>query len=270
MQNHKPLILVTNDDGIKSPGLIAAVDSVLELGDVLVAAPCQQWSGASRCFHSDSSGAINSLVLETAAGPLEGYCVDGTPAQSVLHALLRLVPRTPDLVVVGINFGENLGADATVSGTVGAALQGATAGIPSLAVSLQTPKETHTQPSDDIDFSTAIHFTHYFAQQTLRNTFPHDVDALKIDIPDSATDQTDWRVTRVSRHTYFRAISPEPSDLSQPVRVDYKAESDYPDLEPDSDIYALAIDRVVSVAPMSIDLTSRANAQEVEDLLRDT
>ena len=270
MSESKPLILVTNDDGIHSPGLRAATNSVIGLGDVLVVAPCQQWSGASRCFHSDSTGIIHSHLIDTVAGPLEVFCVDATPAQTVLHAMLRLAPRKPDLLVVGINFGENLGADATISGTVGAALQGATEGIPSLAVSLQTPKETHTEPSEDIDFSTATHFAHLFAQRALDTAFPFDLDALKIDIPEKASTQTQWRVTRVSRQTYFRAIPPAPSELSQQVRVDYEAGWDLASLEPDSDIYALAIDQVISVAPMSIDLTSRVNSHEVEELLRGT
>ena len=268
MLNHKPLILVTNDDGIRSPGLRAAANAVMSMGDVLVVAPCQQWSGASRCFHADSTGVVHSHEIETVAGPLKAFCVDGTPAQAVLHALLRLTHSKPDLLVVGINYGENLGADATISGTVGAALQGATAGIPSLAVSLQTPKETHTEPSEDIDFGAATHFASFFAQRTLGAEFPFDLDALKIDIPDDATTQTQWRVTRVSRYTYFRAIPPEHSDLSQPTRVDYEANWDSQDLEPDSDISALAVDRVVSVAPMTIDLTSRVNSREVEELLR--
>jgi 5'-nucleotidase len=198
-----------------------------------------------------------------AGAELEAFCVDAAPAQVVLHAMLKLTPRRPALVVVGINFGENLGADATISGTVGAALQGAASGIPALAVSLQTPKETHTQISDAIDFSVAAHFTRRLARMVLQATLPYDVDVLKIDIPDSATAQTEWRLTRVSRQTYFRPHRPERTAEHAPAGLDYDAGWDLEELERDSDIYALAVDRVVSVSPLSIDLTSRVELAEV-------
>ncbi|HIP86969.1 MAG TPA: 5'/3'-nucleotidase SurE [Anaerolineales bacterium] len=262
------LILVTNDDGIGSPGLRAAAQAVMGLGDLLVAAPCRQWSGAGRCLPADSTGIIHPHPLIVDGQEVKCFCVDGTPAQVILHAVLELAPRRPDLLVVGVNYGENLGADVTISGTVGAALQGAAMGIPSLAVSLQTPKETHTNPSDDVDFTAAIHFTRTFARRLLKVSLPFDVDVLKIDIPDDATPRTPWRLTRVSRHTYFYPLPPRRDDWSRPAQVDYEARWDPDALEPDSDIYAVAVDRVVSVAPLSIDLTSRADPGEVEALLR--
>jgi 5'-nucleotidase len=268
MADGRPLILVTNDDGIDSPGLRAAVRAVLGLGELLVVAPCRQWSGASRCFPADSSGTIHPHPLEVAGRAVETFCADGAPAQVVLHAVLELAPRRPDLLVVGINYGENLGADVTISGTIGAALQGAVMGIPALAVSLQTPKETHTSPSDDVDFTAATHFARLFARRMLEVSLPFDVDVLKVDLPDDATPQTPWRLTRVSRHTYYRAIPPHRDDLSRPVRIDYEARWDPQVLEPDSDIYGLAVDRVVSVAPLSLDLSSWADPGEVEALLR--
>jgi len=214
--DERPLILVTNDDGIRSPGLRAAVQAVLELGDVLVAAPCQQWSGASRSLPTSSSGVIQAHPLEVAGRTVTGFCVDGTPAQVVLHALLELVPRRPALLVVGINYGENLGADVTISGTIGAALQGASCGLAALAVSLQTPPETHTAPSDDVDFSAAIHFTRLFARRLLTVALPFDVDVLKVDLPAEATPQTPWRLVRVSRQTYYRPLKPLRDDLATP------------------------------------------------------
>jgi len=268
MSDRRTLILVTNDDGIGSPGLRAAARAVSGLGDLLVVAPCQQWSGASRCLPARATGTVRPHPMEIAGVEVEAFCVDGAPAQVVLHAVLELAPRRPDLVVVGINFGENLGADVTISGTVGAALQGACMDIPALAVSLQTPKETHTDPSDDVDFTAAVHFTRLFARRMLGVSLPFDVDVLKVDVPDDATPQTPWRLTRVSRHTYFRPIPPRRDDLSVPVKIDYEAWWDPRALEPDSDIYALAVDRVVSVSPLSLDLTSRADPGEVEAFLR--
>lgn len=264
----RPLILITNDDGIESPGLRAAARAALPLGEVLVVAPDRQWSGAGRSLPHDLKGRIYPHPLDVNGRRLEAHRVDGSPAAGVLHALLELAPRRPDLLVSGINYGENVGADVTISGTVGAALEGAANGLPALAVSLQTPKHMHTDPSEDVDFTAAVHFTRLFAHRLLELSLPFDVDVLKVDVPSNATPDTAWRLTRVSRHTYFTAIPPQRHDLVQPARIDYEPLLHPERTEPDSDIYALAVDRVVAVAPLSYDLTARAGRGRIEELLR--
>ncbi len=266
----KPLILITNDDGITSPGLRAAARAAMPLGDVLVVAPTRQWSGAGRSMPHDVNGHTSSYPMEVDGHPITAYQVDASPALVVVHAVFKLAPRRPALVISGINYGENMGSGVTSSGTVGAALQGAAFGIPSLAVSLQTPKEMHVNPSDGVDFDAAVHFARAFARWMLHVTLPFDVDVLKIDVPDDATPDTPWRLTRVSRHTYFVGVPPQPTDPPNPTsleNMDYQA-LPYPErTEPDSDIYALAVDRVVSVAPLSLDLSSRTDWGQIEALL---
>ena len=264
----KSLILVTNDDGIASPGLRAAVRAARPLGELLVVAPDRGWSGAARSMPSGPEGRILPLPLEIDGQPVNAYQADNSPALIVLHALLELAERRPALLISGINFGENLGSDVTISGTVGAALQGAACGIPSLAVSLQTPKETHAQPSEAVDFGAAAHFTRLFARRMLGKALPFDADVLKVDVPDDGTPETPWRLTAVSRHAYFVTIPPQRADLANPQVLDYDAIAHPERAEPNSDIYALAVDRVVSVAPMSLDLTSRADYGRLEALLR--
>lgn len=264
----KPLILVTNDDGIDSPGLRAAARAALPLGDVLVVAPSRQWSGAGRSLPHDLRGEISVHPLLVDGREVSGYRVDGSPAAGVLYALLELAPRRPDLLISGINFGENVGADVTVSGTVGAALEGSAKGLPALAVSLQTPKHTHRCPSEDVDFAAAIHFARFFAHRLLETPLPHDADVLKVDVPADATSRTAWRLTRVSRHTYFVPLAPQRDDLTPSVFIDYEPLPHPEQADPDSDIYALAVDRVVSVAPLSYDLTARVDRGKLEELLR--
>ena len=213
-------------------------------------------------------GRISRQPRETDGRTVVAYRVDGSPALVVIHAVLELAPRRPALIISGINYGENLGTDVTVSGTVGAALQGAAMGIPSLAASLQTPKETHANPSEDVDFAAAIHFTRLFAQRILTTPLPFDTDLLKLDIPSGATLETPWRLTRVSRHSYFVSAAPERRILTDPGVIDYEPLTHPERTEPDSDIYALAVDRVVSVAPMSVDLTSRVDRRKIEVLFR--
>jgi 5'-nucleotidase len=264
----KPLILITNDDGIESPGLRAAARAAVSLGDVLVVAPSRQWSGAGRSLPYDLRGEIATYPLEVNGRCLEAHQVDGSPAAGVLHALFEIAPRTPDLLISGINYGVNIGADITVSGTVGAALEGAAKGLPALAVSLQTPKRMHTSPSEDVDFAAAVYFTNLFARYLLEVSLPFDADVLKLDLPSSATPDTAWRLTRVSRHTYFTPLPPHRDDLARPARIDYEPLPHPERTEPDSDIYALVVDRVVSVAPLSYDLTSRVDRGRLEELLR--
>jgi 5'-nucleotidase len=265
-----PLIVITNDDGITSPGLLAAVRAALPLGELLVAAPDRQWSAAGRGFSQAADGRIKRRPLEVVGTPIRAYEVGASPAATVVHTLIELVPRTPSLLISGINFGENLGSDITRSGTVGAALQAATTGVRSLAISLQTPKHTHAMHSDSVDFAAAEHFTRLFARRLLDISMPFDADILKVDVPSDATPTTPWRVARASRHTYFTQIprgqGPPPDGAT--VGLDYEP-TRCPELaETDSDIYALAVDRVVAVVPLSLDLTARASLADVEARLR--
>jgi 5'-nucleotidase len=263
-----PLILVTNDDGIQSPGLHAVVQAVCDLGDVIVAAPRQQRTGASRSYPPVHDKAIYAEKIPVNCHTVVAYGLEASPAQAVLAALLDIVPRLPDLVISGINFGENLGTIVTVSGTIGAAIEAASLGVPALAVSLETPKEFHYKYSKTVDFSTAAAFTRRFAGMVLAGNLPPDVDILKIDVPDNATSHTPWRLVRVSRQRYH---VPQPSgrrNLSDQRGIDYIQAIKWETLESDSDLQALAVDRVVSIAPLSIDLTSRVTLSDLENELR--
>ena len=266
MPNDK-LILLTNDDGIRSPGLWAAAHALEPLGWVVVAAPRTQWSGAGRSLPNDSTGRIHAEQVQVNDESWTVHAVEGTPAQAVQHAVLQLLPRLPDLAVSGINYGENVGSGVTISGTVGAALEAASLGIPALAVSLETDKAYHLSHSDEIDFTTAAHFTRLFAERLMTRALPFDVDALKIEIPADATPDTPWQMTRLSRQRYYAPVKPERVHLADPGPIGYDREIDYARLEPDSDVQALAVARVVSVTPLSLDLTSRVDLGELGKLL---
>lgn len=263
-----PLILVTNDDGIGSPGLQAAVAAVRSLGELVIAAPRWQQTSVGRSLPASSTGRIYEDTLEVNGERILAYAVEGSPAQVVQHAILELVPRTPDLLVAGINYGENLGVGITVSGTVGAALEAAAFGIVGLAASLGVEKQHHRSHSPEVNFDAAAYFTARFARLLLAQELPFDVDLLKLDVPSSATTETPWRLTRVSRQRYFVPIASRESALSLPSPMDYEQDVDADRLEPDSDIYAFAIDRVVSVSPVSTDLTSRIDLSPLEHKLR--
>jgi 5'-nucleotidase len=259
----RPLILLTNDDGIRSPALWAAAEALSEIGFVTVAAPREQSSGAGRSMPVNSDGSLVEEQVEVNGKTWSVYAVGGSPAQAVQHGILELMPRLPDLVVSGINYGENLTTGVTVSGTVGAALEGASFGVPSLAVSLEVPAEYYFSYSDTIDFGAAKYFTAYFARLLLDMDPVADVDLLKIDIPSDATEATEWRLTRLSRQKYYIPVAVPREKLEEPVAIQFEINPDLEKLEPDSDVYTLLIERKISVTPLSLDTTSRVDLQEL-------
>lgn len=261
-------ILLTNDDGIASPGLWAAAQALSQLGFVQVIAPRDQSTAASRSLPSHTDGIIQLQEMTVKAQTWKVYSVGGTPAQAVLHAVLEVLPEQPDLIVAGINFGENVGSSVTISGTVGAALEGASLGIPALAVSLETEPQHHYSHSDEVDFSGAAYFTHFFSDLILKNGLPPDVDVLKLDIPMEATPQTPWMVTRLSRRRYFEPTAPDRVSWNIPGRIGYRQAADMEKDTQDSDVYALRVRRIVSVTPLSLDMTSRLDLGEFENMLR--
>lgn len=258
-------ILLTNDDGIDSPGLWAAAEYLAPLGFVTVVAPRQQWSGAGRSLPLHTEGRIAVQAITVGQQNWKGYAVDGSPAQAVLHAVVELMPRYPDLIVAGINYGENVGSGVTISGTIGAALEGASFGIPGLAVSLQTDPSFHLSNSHDINFAAAGHFTQRFAHLLLYQQRLPDVDVLKVEVPEGATPATPWRVTRLSRTRYYLPQRPERANLGDRAKVGYLRQIEPERVEPDSDVRAL-LDGVISVTPLSLDITSRVDLATIQAL----
>jgi 5'-nucleotidase len=260
-EHARNLILVTNDDGIESPGLLATLDAVIDLGQVWAVAPLVQQSGVGRSFRRGPID-VEECVLEVGGAEVPCYAFDCSPAQAVRQAILRFVPRRPHLVISGINFGENVGGSVTISGTVGAAIEAASLGIPTLAASLETDPEYHFVPSSDVDFGAAATFVRRFAKWLLRHSLPPAVDILKLEVPSDATPETPWRMTRVSRQQYW-VSSVSVADNGEREIHGYEKRIDLETLEPDSDVYALAVDRVVAVSPLTIDPTAPVDLHDL-------
>ncbi len=269
MNNKTIQILLTNDDSIHSPGLWAAAEALDPLGFVHVVAPRDQQTSAGRSMPIQSSGIIEQMTLNVNGREWDVFAVDGSPGQSVLHGIYDVIKGKPDIVVSGINYGENVGSGITISGTVGAALEAATLGIPALAVSMQTGREHHFSLSQDIDFSAAAYFTQLMADKVLNLELPFDVDLLKIDVPQNATPQTPWALTRQSRQRYYVPKPAERATITEHGPVGYEIRYDPQDLEPGSDLFALLIEHKVSVTPISTDMTSRTDFEMLNNLLRE-
>ncbi len=264
----RPHILVTNDDGIQSPGLAAAVQAVVGLARITVVAPTTQQTATGRSLVGNRADTLHPTSLAGFNGAVTAYHIDATPALAVRHTLLTLLADDePDLVISGINFGENLGNMITNSGTVGAALQAASHGIPSIAASRQSTIEQHYEYAD-LDWSAAVRVIGRYAELMLtlaagREPLPFDI--LKIDIPDPCPIGTEERFTTVSRQSYYKSKIEKPHAQSRigdaMTIIDYDVQL----LDPADDVYAFAVDRVVSVAPLS--LSCNANPRSAADML---
>jgi 5'-nucleotidase len=265
---NRPAILLTNDDGIESRGLWAAADALAAVGEVTVAAPRMQWSGAGRSFPRHTSGRIDALEKTFGGVSRRVYSVDGSPAQAVLFALFEIMPTPPALVVAGINFGENVGYGITISGTVGAVLEAAACGLRALAVSQETPPDQKEDLGCGVDFSAAGFFTGWFARKLIALPPQADLAALKVDVPLGATPETPWALTRLSRTRYYQPVRPERKTISEAVQIPFRIQYDPLQEEPGSDVHTLHVERKVSVTPLSLDLTARADFSRLDAVFR--
>jgi 5'-nucleotidase len=259
-----PLIAITNDDGIDSPGLLAAAEAAQALGRVVIIAPTYQQTGMGRSLTGDSRAQLLPRDIQLNGSSLEAYHCACSPALVVRFAMQTLFStEKPDLLISGINYGENLGNSVTCSGTVGAALEACNYGIKSIAISKQTEVESHNSYTSQ-DWGASSYFLSMFGSLMLETDLPPDVEALKIDVPDDATTDTQWKITRLARTFYYSKVIAEPTAQSRVCDAKTQIVVDRKSLDPESDIYALAIDRVVSVTPLSLDLTSRVPLSEVQ------
>lgn len=183
----KPLILVTNDDGIRAPGLELLADALAEVGEVRVYAPDRQRSAVGH-------GVSLHHPLRVSELRPGWHMVDGTPTDCVMLAVRALLGRRPDLVVSGVNNGANLGDDVTYSGTVAGAYEGMLLGLPAIAVSDVSYTPLH--------MATAAQFAAKLAAHVLAHGLPADT-ALNVNVPDLPYGQLKGvAITRMGRRTY--------------------------------------------------------------------
>jgi 5'/3'-nucleotidase SurE len=147
------MILITNDDGVASSGLLAAYEAVKDLGEVYVVAPATHQSAMGRSMTLFEPLRVSKLSFSDTTA----YSVNGTPTDSVIIGMFVVLDRKPDLVISGINVGENLSAEATTSGTIGAALEATNQGVPAIAVSMRVEDELRNR---EAELAEAQHVAH--------------------------------------------------------------------------------------------------------------
>jgi len=168
----KPLLFITNDDGIQALGITTLIEAVRPLGEVLVVAPDSSRSGMSGAITAINPIRVNLLKKEE---NLTVYSCTGTPVDCVKLGLSELSDRKPDVLLSGINHGSNAAICVVYSGTVGAAMEGCIAGIPSIGVSL-------TDLSAHADFSQAAEYGKLIAEKVLATGLPEGI-CLNLNVP---------------------------------------------------------------------------------------
>lgn len=242
-----PHILVTNDDGIAAPGLLALAQAMRSLGEVTVLAPERNWSASGHVKTLDRPLRVREVTL--ADGSL-AFASDGAPSDCVALVLLGLLPKPVDLVVSGINPNANLGHDVTYSGTVTAAMEAAIGGLPGIAVSLDRPEDLR----EGVDYLPAANVARKVAAQVLRHGLPEGV-FLSVNVPYLPENQLKgFAVTRQGMRVYRDSLERRLDPRGRPY---YWIGGESPTgVEEDGTDIGMLAKGYVSITPLHLDLTA--------------
>jgi 5'-nucleotidase len=251
---NKPLILITNDDGVEAKGLDALIDAIRPLGSIVAVAPADPQSGMSHAITVKVPLRITKLRDED---DLTIYKCFGTPVDCVKMAINHLLPRKPDLLLSGINHGSNSAASVFYSGTMGAALEGCINEITSIGYSL-------LNLDHDADFSTAKYYADIVTRMVLKNGLPKSI-CLNVNIPDIALDKiAGIKVCRQNmgfwREEFDQRIDPAGKHYFWLTGVFHNTEPD----ATDTDEWALN-NSYISIVPLKTDLTCHDTLSELNN-----
>jgi 5'-nucleotidase len=247
-------ILVTNDDGVLAPGLLALANEMRRLGAVTVLAPDRNWSASGHVKTLERPLRVREVRL---ADGSNGLSTDGAPSDCVALAILDLLPEKVDLVVSGINPNANLGHDVTYSGTVTAAMEAAIWGLPGVAVSLDSP-ENHL---GQLDYGPAARVAHRVVSAVIENGLPRGI-LLNVNVPYLPDNELrGTMITRQGLRVYRDLLVRREDPRGRPY---YWIGGDAPTGVPEegTDFGALKAG-YVSITPLHLDLTAHSIQQEL-------
>jgi 5'-nucleotidase len=252
MSKRKPLILVTNDDGITAPGIRALIDVMSKIGDVLVVAPDKPQSAMGHAITINSTLYLNKISVDDAA--ITEYSCSGTPVDCVKLAVNEILKKKPDLCVSGVNHGSNSSINVIYSGTMSAAVEAGIEGVPAIGFSL-------LDYDWNADFDTIKPFIEKITLEALENGMPKDV-VLNVNFPKLKKEAI--KGIKICRQA--KAIWAEKFDKRvTPQGKDYywlAGEFINQDKGQDTDEWALA-NGYISVVPVQFDLTAHHSIQEL-------
>lgn len=248
-----PLILVTNDDGVHSPGLISLFDAMKNLGDTYVIAPDRERSAVGHALTMHRPLKVEELREHV-------YQINGTPTDCVAVGVNKMLPERPAFVVSGINKGANLGDNITYSGTVSAAIESTIMGIPAFAVSLATQKQSRS-----LHFETASRVALDIGKYILNNSLPYDT-LLNVNVPHAeVAGIKGMKLTRQGKRVYDGSIQ-ETFDPHGEKHYWIGGGKPYWEHGEDTDIQAVQ-DNYISITPIHLDLTNYEALKFLKDRL---
>lgn len=248
--NDKPLILISNDDSYQAKGIRALTEMLSDVADIVVCAPDSARSGFSCAF---SATAPLTLNLRESRPGLQVWSCNGTPVDCVKMALAEIVPRKPDMLIGGINHGDNASVNIHYSGTMGVTLEGCMKYIPSVAYSL-------CDYADDADFEPMRSLVREITGRVLREGLPLGV-CLNVNFPKGSYQGV--KVCRMAKGTWYNEVEKR----RHPRGYDYwwmmgRYQNDEPDAE-DTDNWALA-HGYVAITPTQIDVTAYSAIETIK------
>ena len=245
----KPLILVTNDDGITAPGIRTLIEVMKEFGDVVVVAPDSPQSGMGHAITLDSTLHVESITIKN--GNQVEYSCSGTPADCVKLAVNELLHRKPDLCVSGINHGSNSAINVIYSGTMSAAIEAGIEGIPSIGFSL-------LDHSWNANFEPLKKHIKTIAKNVLENGLPDGV-VLNVNFP-----KKEIMGVKVCRQAKANWIEEFDKRRSPQGKEYYWLTGNFVNLDngEDTDLYALE-NGFATVVPVQFDLTAHHYIQQL-------
>ena len=251
------VILITNDDGVNAPGLMALKSSQDPIGRVEVFAPDRNWSAASRTRTFHKPLRVDGVRLLDGSS---GHATSGSPSDCVSLALLGLLDKKPDLIVSGINAGLNVGRDVSYSGTVAAAMEGVRAGIPAIAISFDTLSDR----AENADYSPAADFIARLAAFLLDEAKLPAGILLNVNVPYLPVGRSlRIQMTRLGGDAYsnYLVSGKDPRGRNY-YWVTGDPLTDLPDHAKGTDIAAIA-DGCVSMTPIHLDMTEHSLLDEL-------
>jgi 5'-nucleotidase len=243
------IILVCNDDGVRSEGIQSLARALEPLGDVFVVAPDREQSAAGHSLTLHRPLRVEQIAPRQ-------FAIDGTPTDCVNLAVSGILPGRPGLVVSGINKGANLGDDITYSGTVSAAMEGTLLGIPSLAISLAGRTDFH--------FGPAAEFAARLVKHVLDRGLPHDT-LLNVNVPDRPREaMTGFRITRQGKRRYGEALIEKVDPRGK--KYYWIGGDELGFVHEEGTDYAAILEGAVSITPVHLDLTHYPSFAALERL----
>lgn len=253
----KPLILVTNDDGISAPGILHLSGIAKQFGDVLVIAPDKPQSGMGHAITINSTLRIQKTNYH--GNTIAEYSCTGTPVDCVKMAVNKLLPRKPDLVLSGINHGSNSSINVIYSGTMSAAIEGSLEGTPSIGFSLE-------DYDINADFSATTPYIEKIIASSLANEMPQGV-CLNVNFPKLKSDEINGlKICRQAKANWVEEFDERQDPYG---RSYYWLTGKFVNFEPeatDTDVWALK-NGYVSVVPVMHDLTAHNYINHLRNIL---